>query len=122
MADLAEQVVSRNEDESRWEAHVGGVLAGFAAYQVVDDDVVFTHTEVDPAFEGRGVGGALARGALDEVAQDDSLRVVPRCPFIKAWIARHPDYAALVRPTPPEGAGRTRSGVRPGRRRSAGRA
>jgi predicted GNAT family acetyltransferase len=102
VADLAEQVVlSRNEDESRWEAHVGGVLAGFAAYQVVDDDVVFTHTEVDPAFEGRGVGGVLARGALDEVAQDDSLRVVPRCPFIKAWIARHPDYAALVRPTPP---------------------
>ena len=55
--------------------------------------------------EGRGVGGALARHALDEVAGDESLRVVPRCPFIKAWIARHPDYAALVRPAP-WGAGR----------------
>ena len=101
MADETEQVVvTRNEDESRWEARIDGALAGFAAYRVVDDDIVFTHTEVDPAFEGRGVGGALARHALDEVAEDASLRVVPRCPFIKAWIARHPDYAALVRPAP----------------------
>ena len=101
MADVSEQVVvTRNEDESRWEARVGGVLAGFAAYRVVDDDIVFTHTEVDPAFEGRGVGGALARHALDEVAEDASLRVVPRCPYNKGCIARHPDYAALVRPTP----------------------
>lgn len=101
VADVSEQVVvTRNEAESRWEARVGGELAGFAAYRVVDDDIVFTHTEVDPAFEGRGVGGALARQALDEVAEDESLRVVPRCPFIKAWIARHPDYAALVRQAP----------------------
>ena len=101
MADVSDQVVvTRNEDESRWEARIDGSLAGFAAYRVVDDDIVFTHTEVDPAHEGRGVGGALARRALDEVAEDASLRVVPRCPFIKAWIARHPDYAALVRPAP----------------------
>ncbi|HSF99456.1 MAG TPA: GNAT family N-acetyltransferase [Ornithinibacter sp.] len=99
MAEVSEQVVvARNEDESRWEARIDGALAGFAAYKVVDDDIVFTHTEVDPAFEGRGVAGALARHALDEVAEDESLRVVPRCPFIKAWIARHPDYARLVRP------------------------
>lgn len=101
MADVSEQVVvTRNEQESRWEARVEGALAGVAVYRVVDDDIVFTHTEVDPAFEGRGVGGALARHALDEVAEDESLRVVPRCPFIRAWIARHPDYAALVRPAP----------------------
>ena len=93
--------ITNNEAEHRYEARIDGALAGFAEYQLTDELIVFTHTEVDPAFEGRGVGGALARGALDEVAQDDSLRVVPRCPFIKAWIARHPDYAALVRPTPP---------------------
>lgn len=101
MADVTEQVVvTRNEEESRWEARIDGALAGFAAYRVVDDDIVFTHTEVDPAYEGLGVGGALARHALDEVAEDASLRVVARCPFIRAWIARHPDYAALVRPAP----------------------
>ena len=69
VSDVSEQVVvTRNEGESQWEARIGGELAGFAAYQLTDELVVFTHTEVDPAFEGKGVGGALARHALDEVA------------------------------------------------------
>ena len=89
-------VVTRNEDEHRWEARVGGKPAGFAAYRLTDELVVFTHTEVDPAFEGRGVGSALARAALDEVAGEGTRKVMPRCPFIKAWIGRHPDYVPLV--------------------------
>ena len=101
MSDVSEQVVvTRNEDETRWEARIGGELAGFAAYQLTDELVVFTHTEVEPAFEGKGVAGALAQHALDEVAAEGSRKVMPLCPFIKAWIARHPDYAALVRPAP----------------------
>jgi uncharacterized protein len=95
--DVSEQVVvTRNEDEHRWEARVGGELAGFAAYQLTDELVVFTHTEVDPAFEGKGVGGALARSALDEVAAEGTRKVMPLCPFIKAWIQRHPAYVPLV--------------------------
>lgn len=89
-------VVTRNEDERRWEARVGGVLAGFAAYRLTDGRIVFTHTEVEPAFEGRGVGGALARHALDEVEAEGTRRVVPLCPFFRSWIRRHPDYLALV--------------------------
>jgi uncharacterized protein len=89
-------VVTRNEDEHRWEARVGGELAGFAAYRLTDELVVFTHTEVDPAFEGRGVGSTLARHALDDVAEEGTRQVMPLCPFIKAWIARHPDYVPLV--------------------------
>ena len=59
---------------------------------------MFTHTEVDPAFEGKGVGGALARHALDEVAEDGDRKVMPLCPFIKAWIAAAPRLqAARVR-------------------------
>ena len=97
MSDLSEQVVvTRNEDEHRWEARIGGELAGFAAYQLTDELVVFTHTEVEPAFEGKGVGGALARAALDEVAEEGTRKVMPLCPFIKAWIQRHPDYVPLV--------------------------
>ncbi len=97
MSDVSEQVVvTRNEDEHRWEARIGDELAGFAAYQLTDELVVFTHTEVEPAFEGRGVGGALARHALDEVAEEGTRKVMPLCPFIKAWIARHPDYRPLV--------------------------
>ena len=52
---------------NRSEARLDGELAGFAAYHLTDELIVFTHTEVDPAFEGKGVGGALARHALDEV-------------------------------------------------------
>jgi uncharacterized protein len=91
-----EVVVTRNEGEHRWEAHLGGELAGFAAYQLTDELVVFTHTEVEPAFEGRGIGGALARHALDEVAEEGTRKVMPLCPFVKAWIGRHPDYRPLV--------------------------
>lgn len=85
----------------RYEAHVGGELAGFAEYQLTDELVVFTHTEVDDRFEGRGIGSAIARFALDDVRRDGSRRVLPLCPFIKAWIGKHPDYAGLVYGAPP---------------------
>ena len=87
---------SHNPGESRYEAHLDGELAGFAEYVVKGDLIFFTHTEVDDRFEGHGVGSAIARFALDDVRADGSRRVVPRCPFIKAWIDKHPDYADLV--------------------------
>ena len=92
---MADVVVTDNSDASRFEARIAGGLAGFSAYHDRGARRVFTHTEVDPAFEGRGVGGALARGALD-ATRAAGLRVVPLCPFIKAWIGEHPDYADLV--------------------------
>ena len=70
-------------------------LAGFAEYRPRPHAVVFTHTEVDEAFEGQGIGGALVRGALDDV-RSKGLAVVPLCPFVKAWIAKHPEYEDLV--------------------------
>lgn len=88
--------VTRNEDARRYEARIGDALAGFAEYQRTDELVIFTHTEVDPAYEGRGVGSALARYALDEVRAEGTHQVMPLCPFIKAWIARHRDYVPLV--------------------------
>ncbi len=57
---------------------------------------MFTHTEVDPKFEGKGVGGALARFALDDVRDQATRKVLPICPFIKAWIDRHAEYIPLV--------------------------
>ena len=76
-----------------------GVVAGFAAYRRYPDRIVFTHTVVDDAFEGRGVGSTLVRGALD-AARDEGLRVVPQCPFVRSFIQRHPEYADLTsRPT-----------------------
>lgn len=88
--------ISNNESSHRYEAYVENELAGFATYERDGDRIVFTHTEVDDAFEGEGVGSALAGGALDDVRATGGLRVVPRCAFIESFIGGHPDYQGLV--------------------------
>ena len=88
--------VRNNPELSRFEAVDDGEVVGFAAYQLTDELIVFTHTEVDPAVEGRGIGSLLARSALDDVRAAGDRRVLPLCPFVKAWIGRHPDYVDLV--------------------------
>ncbi|MBK9474722.1 MAG: GNAT family N-acetyltransferase [Tetrasphaera sp.] len=93
--------VRDNPQDLRFEARIDGALVGFAEYRLTDTHIVFTHTEVDPAFGGRGIGGALARGALDAVRAGGTLAggtlaVRPRCSFIEAWIEKHPDYADLL--------------------------
>jgi predicted GNAT family acetyltransferase len=84
-----------NPAASRFEVHLDDVLAGFADYVLRGDQIVFTHTEIDPAFEGKGLGSALAAGALDE-ARNRQLRVIARCPFIARYLSRHPEYANPV--------------------------
>ncbi|MET0998360.1 MAG: GNAT family N-acetyltransferase [Marmoricola sp.] len=94
---MADVQTTKNESEHRYEAWVDGELAGAAYYELDDKRIVFTHTEVEDEFEGHGVGSALARFALDDVRAEGTRRVVPRCPFIKGWIDKHPDYADLVK-------------------------
>ena len=89
-----------NAAAHRYEGWCDGELAGFAEYELTDSLVVFTHTEVEDRFEGRGVGTAIARFALEDVRDDGSLRVRPLCPFIKSWIERHPEFGALVEDSP----------------------
>ncbi|MDX3096811.1 GNAT family N-acetyltransferase [Streptomyces sp. ME01-24h] len=79
----------------RYEALVDGTLAGFATYIRTPEMIAFLHTEVDPDFEGRGVGSAIARRALDE-ARERGQSVLAACPFISRWIAHHPEYGDLV--------------------------
>jgi predicted GNAT family acetyltransferase len=86
--------VTDNPALSRYEMAVDGTIA-FVAYRRDGDVVALTHTEVPPALSGRGVGSALARGTLDLV-RAAGLTIRPLCPFIAAFIARHPDYADLV--------------------------
>lgn len=88
--------VTNDADARRYEARLDGELAGFAEYQLTDQLIIFTHTEVDPSFEGRGVGSAIAQYALDDVREQGTRKVLPLCPFIKAWIGRHRDYIPLV--------------------------
>ncbi|MEV4213942.1 GNAT family N-acetyltransferase [Micromonospora sp. NPDC049662] len=93
-------LVEDNPAKNRFEILVDDALAGFTAYlQRGDDVLVFTHTQVDPGFQGKGVGGALIRGTLDQV-RDRGGRVVPQCPFVAAFIDKHPEYADLVAEQP----------------------
>ncbi|CAL9589404.1 hypothetical protein SUDANB121_05224 [Nocardiopsis dassonvillei] len=82
-------------ENKRYEIRVDGEVAGFAEYILTEGLITFTHTEIDPAHEGRGLGGTLVRGALDHV-RGRGLDVLPLCPFVKGWIQRHPDYTDLV--------------------------
>lgn len=87
--------VQENPAEHRYEALVeAGVVAGFAEYVDHRGTRLLFHTEVDDAFEGQGVGSALARGALDQAIAFGPVSV--SCEFIKAWIERHPDYLEKV--------------------------
>lgn len=65
------------------------------AYERKGDRIVFTHTGVPKAREGEGIGTSLAHAAL-EFARREKLRVVPRCPFVRAYVEKHPEYGALV--------------------------
>jgi predicted GNAT family acetyltransferase len=86
-------------DDERHHRYIGSVegrVAAFSAYIPRTGLVVFTHTETDPSFDGQGVASQLVRWALDDV-RARGLRVEAQCPFVKAYIARHPDeYGDLV--------------------------
>lgn len=88
--------VTRDPDHHRYEATDDGAkVAGFVDYQETSELVVLTHTEVDPAFEGRGVGSTLARAALDDV-RDRRLKALVVCPFILGWVGKHPEYRDVL--------------------------
>lgn len=83
-----------NRAEHEFELVVDGHRA-IAAYQLEDKVIVFTHTIVPKAIGGRGVASKLIKAALDS-ARDRGLRVVPQCPFVKAYIERHPEYRTIL--------------------------
>lgn len=83
-----------NPETQRFEATVDGQRA-FAAYHLRGGTIVFMHTEVSRALEGRGIGSALARAAL-EYARNERLSVVPLSPFMASYIRRHPQYKPLT--------------------------
>ena len=83
--------VADNPAERRYEATLDGRVVGISEYERDGDDrIVFVHTEVDSSVKGRGVGSALAAGALAD-AQSRGLEIVVECPFISAYLRRHPD-------------------------------
>lgn len=94
---MADDIVVENKPERhRYEASIDGKVAGYAEYQLTPALIVFTHTEVEPDHEGKGVGSALVRFALEDVRDEGQRKVLPLCPFVKAWISRHPGFFPLV--------------------------
>jgi predicted GNAT family acetyltransferase len=87
--------VSDNRELGRYEIRLGDDLTGFATYRLRPGRITYIHTEVEPEFEGRGIGGLLAAAALDD-ARARGLSVIPICPFISSWIKHHPEYADMV--------------------------
>jgi predicted GNAT family acetyltransferase len=88
------RTVTDNRAEQEFTLELDGHRA-VAAYQREGDRIVFTHTVVPPAIEGRGVGSKLIRAALDS-ARDQKLKVIPQCRFVAAFIAKHPAYRDLL--------------------------
>ncbi|MFI0986783.1 GNAT family N-acetyltransferase [Streptomyces exfoliatus] len=93
-----EPQVKDQPQKSRYEILAGDdgtETAGFAEYHLSEGEIAFIHTEIDSRFAGQGLGGLLARGALDD-ARARGLHVLPYCPFIRGWIGKHPEYTDLV--------------------------
>ena len=87
--------VQHNERLRRFELDVEGRRAGLLQYRERDGMLDLLHTEVDPAFRGRGLAAALVRAALDQVRAANQ-RIVPSCPYVAAFVERHPEYRDIV--------------------------
>lgn len=88
--------VTNNEEASRLEVKLDGETA-FADYRITRGGIVFPHTVVPDAFEGRGIGSALVRAGL-KMAKDKDLPVIPTCSFFAGWIVKHPEFIEQVHP------------------------
>lgn len=86
--------VINNEADERYEVSIEGALA-VLEYKLRGKGIAMLHTEVPESLGGRGVGGQLARFALDD-ARRRGLLVTPLCPFVAAYIRRHHEYLDIV--------------------------
>jgi uncharacterized protein len=79
----------------RYEARVGGDLAGFLDYVVKRDRIALIHTEVLPAYRGQGIAAQLSKASLDD-ARRRGLQVIVTCPYVKSYVERHPETQDIV--------------------------
>lgn len=87
--------IVNNRAHHRFELTAEGHLAA-TYYKISDGVITFIHTEVPPELGGKGIGSQLVKGALDQV-RSEGLKVVAECPFVKAYIDKHADYADLLK-------------------------
>ena len=94
MADLDPLTVQHNPAASRFQLEAEGLLA-VLEYELEPGRILFTHTEVPPALEGRGLGSRLARAGLEH-ARTRQMKVASICPFIDHYLEKHPEYQDLL--------------------------
>ena len=87
--------VTNNPARERYEIYADGELAGFVRYRRSGNMITFIHTQADQKFRGRGVAARLVAASLDD-ARKQGLDVLPFCPFVRDWLAGHPEYADLI--------------------------
>lgn len=95
MAEESDVAVRDRPTEGVYELLLDGTRAGVIHYLPTRGAVVLVHTEVAPELEGKGLGGRLVAGALEDI-RARGLRLVPVCPFVTSYLRRHPEYGDLV--------------------------
>lgn len=88
--------IHHQSDRDRFETEVDGQTC-VLDYRLRDDVMTMNRVYVPPPVEGRGIASKLTRFALDH-CRNEGLQVLPRCPYVAAWIKRHDEYADLVAP------------------------
>lgn len=91
---MSDFVVTNNEAKKRYETVVDGQLA-FLEYIPAGRNIVLAHTEVPVGLEGKGIGSQLVHRVLETV-ESDTQKIIIVCPFVAAYIQRHPEYLELV--------------------------
>jgi len=92
--DVNKLEVVHNAAQKRFEIQIGDQVA-MVKYILGSKEIIFTHTEVPPAFEERGIAGKIAKVAV-EYAKAQGLRIRPMCPYIAEYIKRHPEYHSIT--------------------------
>jgi uncharacterized protein len=90
---MTELVISDNRDAQRYEARLGEELVGYLAYDLKERQIALLHTEVDREAKGQGIGSKLVAAALDDI-RDRGLSTKVVCPFVRAFLRRHPEYSS----------------------------
>jgi len=85
-----------NKELRQFETTVDGQVA-WIEYNKMDDRVFLTHTEVPEQLNGKGVGSLLTKKALDDI-ENNNLKVVPACSFVKSYIRKNPSYRRILAP------------------------
>ncbi len=93
---MTDLTVRRDEQHGRYEAYLGDERIAVADFAQVGAAVVLPHVEVDPRYERRGYASQLTRAVLDDLRSRGVTRIVPQCPYVRAWVSKHPEYQDLV--------------------------